>query len=432
MKTYKLFTLSVLSLCIITLSNIAVLAQDTTAISIENEFQDFENKKLTLPDFTTKEYNFLNLGVDEDYMKMERFRTRDQILTFIPPFFQPAFVGDGYVLPPNTWRISIHSQTLEVNSNDFFKDGQTDRVHENHNINRTQTDFDLFYGLDYDMTLRINVPLWSTKSAGSIHPAGVAPINLFVEGNNTKLGDISIFLKKKFFDQGNSWLNFAGVIGVIIPTGSDNEKFDDKLIMTSPSDPNGTIAFNGMPFPRFSDDGNLPTTLQPGIGKVGLIFGLMGTKQFERSALHFGSLININDIGKGENDIHTGNEIFYFASYVHPILSDKLSVELAFNGKWKGDDFYPGTFLHPMTSDPSGFGMPIMEIDPVSGMMTPKMFNTPRPSFSGGWIGFISPSLIFNPYSQIRFELSAMIRVISPELGPAPNHMLRAGIVTTF
>ncbi|RMF68546.1 MAG: hypothetical protein D6743_03205 [Calditrichaeota bacterium] len=411
----------------------SALAQEKDKVKeLEEEFSEFENQKPSLPDFTSEEYKFLDFGVKQDYMKMERFRTRNQILTFIPPLYQPAFVGHGYVLPPNTWRAAMHVQSIDVNSSDFFKHGEVDPVHQNHSVERLKYDLDFFYGLDHDMTLRVNVPIWATRSTGAVHPAGVAPLNLYVEGTTTRLGDISVFLKKKFFDQGNRWFNFAGVFGVILPTGSNDEKFDDRLIMTSPANPNGVVAFGGGPFQRFSDDGRLPTVLQPGIGRLGLIFALMGTKQFSRSAFHAGSLVRLNDLGANDDDIKNGNEVFYFASYVLPVGTDKLSLELAFNGKWKGKDHYPGTFMHPMTADPSGFGPPIMEMDPNTGQMKVKMFNTPRPPFSGGWVGFLTPSVILNPYSQLRFEFSTLIRVIKPDLGPAPKLMLRGGITTTF
>lgn len=415
------------------LSVAPVQAQDTEDVDdLEKEFAEFENQKPALPDFTGDEYDFLEYGVDQDYMKMERYRTKNQILTFIPPLYQPAFVGHGYVLPPNTWRAALHAHSLRVKASDFFKHGDQDLVHQDHSIERLKYDFDFFYGLDYDMTVRVNVPIWSTRSLGSVHPAGVAPINLHVEGNSTKIGDVSVFLKRKFFDQGNRWLNLAGVVGAILPTGSDSEKFDDRLILTNPANPNGVVAFNGGPFQRFSDDGNLPTTLQPGIGRFGGILGLMGTKQLGRSAFHFGTLARFNDLTAGDNDIEYGNEVFYFASYVKPVGSDRVSVELAFNGKWKGDDKYPGIFTHPMTADPSGFGAPIMTVNPETGEMAVQMFTTPRPAFSGGWIGFLSPSVVLNPYSQLRLEFSTMIRVIKPDLGPAPKLMFRGGITTTF
>ena len=432
MKT--IITKLVMFMCLIIatlISSTALFAQEPVE-DLEKEFEQFNTEKKSLPDFGNKKYDFLNLGVDKDYMKTERFRTKDQILTFIPPFYQPAFVGHGYVLPPNTWRTALHIQSIKVNPDDFFKNDKVDRVHENHTIERVKYDFDIFYGLDHDMTLRVNVPIWSTRSLGSVHPAGVAPINLFVEGNSTDIGDVSVFLKRKFFDQGNAGFNLAGVVGVILPTGSDHEKFDDRLIMTNPANPEGMVAFGGGPFQRFSDDGNLPTTLQPGIGRLGGIFALMASKQFERSALHVGSKVNLNDLGADSEDIEYGNEVFYFASYVKPLGTDKVSLELAFNGKWKGDDRYPGTFTHPMTDDPSGIGAPIIEVNPDNGEMAVKMFTTPRPSFSGGWVAFISPSIIFNPYSQLRFELSGMFRVIEPDLGPAPQFMLRGGITATF
>jgi hypothetical protein len=55
-----------------------------------------------------------------------------------------------------------------------------------------------------------------------------------------------------------------------------------------------------------------------------------------------------------------------------------------------------------------------------------------RPSFSGGFTGMVAPSLIFSPDPQIRLTLSALIRVIEPDLGPAPPWVIRVGIDVTF
>ena len=46
------------------------------------------------------EDRFLNLGVDEDFTKLERGMIKDQVKNFIPPLLVPAVTGHAYVLPP--------------------------------------------------------------------------------------------------------------------------------------------------------------------------------------------------------------------------------------------------------------------------------------------------------------------------------------------
>ncbi|MFQ5702103.1 MAG: hypothetical protein ACE5HU_09685, partial [Acidobacteriota bacterium] len=340
----------------------------------------------------------------------------DQILTFIPPLYQPAFVGHGYVLPPNTWRVSASSTFFDIDHNDFFKNGDTDPAHENHQIHRSRVDFDLFYGLDRDFTIRVNVPYFNTQSTGSVHPAGVMNMDLFVEGTSSEVGDISLFLKKKFWDQANRGFNFAGVIGVKLPTGRDDEEFDQPMVIRDPMGNLG-VAFGGGPFPRFADDGRLPSGTQPGTGAIGYIAGLFGTRQFvrPRAAVHAGVVARILDDAGG---VDPGDELRFFASFVKPVFKDYLSVELAVNGMDKDDDSYEGTFMHPVP-------------DPVTGQFM-GFAVTPRPSFRGGTVVFVSPSIIYSPNPWTRFTLSGMFRTNDPDLGPWPDSQLRLNATVTF
>ncbi len=55
-----------------------------------------------------------------------------------------------------------------------------------------------------------------------------------------------------------------------------------------------------------------------------------------------------------------------------------------------------------------------------------------RPDFSGGFTGFLAPSIIFSPDPQIRLSLTGLFRVVEPDLGPAPDWVLRVGMDVIF
>lgn len=362
-----------------------------------------------------KEDEFLSLGVGGSYQKLERFNTVSQINSFIPPLYQPIFVGHGYVLPPGAMRVGANWSIFDVESGDFLKAGEPDFVHENHKVDRTRVDFDFFYGLEHNMTLRVNVPFWTTRSVGSVHPAGVRNMDLFVEGNNQKFGDVSVLLKKKWWDQANFYFNFATVTGVKLPTGSNDQKFDMPMVVRLPTG-NLAPAFGGGAFPRFADDGRLPLSLQPGTGNFGLVLGFMGTRQFlrSRSALHGGTLMNFF---KGEDGVEPGDEVRFFASYVRPVYKEKVSLDLTFNGMHKGSDRYAGVFTHPVPGPDGNF----------AGVAT-----TPRPAFQGGTVLFFSPGFIWSPDPQVRLVATASLRVNQPELGPWPGFIFQMGVTYTF
>lgn len=373
------------------------------------DFMEFEEeqgeKKVDLDD---PKYEFLKLGVDEDYMKFERLRLKDQIFTFIPPLYQPAWLGHAYVLPQGAWRVSTSMSFLQIGGDDFFKNGKHNFVHENHRVRVRTVDLDLFYGLTNELTLRVNIPYKFTVSKGSVHPNGNRFLNFFVEGDANEIGDVSVFLKKKWLDQANHGVNFATAIGIKFPTGRNDKKFDFPVgLFNRNTGALGLVAGTGI-FPRFSDSGRMPIGLQPGTGGWGLHMGAFVTRQFTRfpSALHFGTLTTLFE---GADGVRPGHQVKFFATYVKPVYQDKLSLELGINGMWKKKDEYSGRFTPP-------------------GAIRPVR----RPSFQGGTVLFASPSIIFNPTSQIRFHFSASYRLNEPELGPWPDVIYQLGTTVTF
>lgn len=358
---------------------------------------------------------FLTLGVDENFQAVERSNTVAQINSFIPPLYQPAFVGHGYVLPPGALRIAAGPAFFDVDSTDFFKGGHEDFVHEHHTVDRIGFNINLFLGLPRNMTLFVNVPYWTSTSKGSVHPAGVKVMDLFVEGNSQSIGDVQVILKKKWVDQGNFLFNLATVTGIKLPTGSNDEPFDAPMTVRNPMGVLGP-AFGGGAFPRFADDGRLPLSLQPGTGGIGYIFGVMGTRQFNsfRGALHVGTLVRILQAADGADP---GDEVRFFASFVKPIAKEQLSLDLTVNGMRKGNDSYEGTFTHPRPNADGGFG----------GIVT-----TPRPAFQGGTVLFFSPSLIWSPDPQVRFTGTYSLRLNEPDLGPWAGNIVRFGVSYTF
>ena len=360
------------------------------------------------PEETIPESPYLELGVDEDFSRYERLRLKDQILTFIPPLYQPAFLGHAYVLPPRTFRVTTSMTFAEIGSSDFFKGGSKDFTHENHRVRNRTANLDIFYGLDHNLTLRLNIPYVFNSSEGSVHPNGVPILDAFIEGNTRDLGDISVFLKKKWLDQGNHPVGFATVVGIQFPTGSNDKKFDFPVsLKNNMTGTFGPIGGTGI-FNRFSDDGRLPAPLQPGTGGFGAHLGAFVTRQFSGfpSALHVGTLATFLE---GDDGVDPGDRVKFFATYVKPVYKDHLSLELGVNGMWKDDDEYSGLFSPP-----------------------PAMVPVPRPPFQGGTVVFASPSIIFNPTPQIRFHLSGSFRLNDPDRGPWPSQIIRLGSTVTF
>lgn len=435
---------------------------------------------------TTQYNDYLKLGTKqgfagEDWTGFERSQIKYQIKQLIPPNLQPAFTGDAYTLPPHAFRFAVSDRRTRIGGSDFFdKNGVdpidlTDRV-----VRRSFNDVDLLYGFDlnqrflHSFTLRINIPIVNSQVGGTASPLGLRPgMQVLADGDVQDLGDIGIFLKKKIQDQGNIPVGIAVMGGILLPTGTNSAKFANagksQVIMPDMSamiaaqrammglpprnfstDPltakdfplNMPVPMSMLggpvqvPFPlssdnvfnRFSDDGRLPAMLQPGTGGISYMAGLFFTRQFlpgdwgvldpifGRSAVHIGATHNFVFEHDG---IDPGDTTNFFASFVQPLFRDYLSIDTTFLGKRQETDHYAGKIIHPFPTMLNGAPAVVFrEID--------------RPSFAGGISGYIAPSLIFSPDPQIRFTLSGLFRVKTPELGPAPSFISRIAAELTF
>lgn len=106
----------------------------------------------------------------------------------------------------------------------------------------------------------------------------------------------------------------------------------------------------------------------------------------------------------------------FFGSFVKPIYRDYLALDVTSVNFYQKADHYPGKIPEPE-----------IVTDPVTGERIFEFALVDRPSFSKGLFGLISPSLIFSPDPQIRLVASGLIRVIEPDLGPAPRFVFRVG-----
>lgn len=184
--------------------------------------------------------------------------------------------------------------------------------------------------------------------------------------------------------------------------------------------------FNGGVFGRFHSDGRIPTVLQPGTGEVSLFMGLFVTRvnqDYEflgRSAYHAGVTYTITSPSDG---IDPGDKMVLFGSIVKPIVSDKLSFDATFVAFHQQADRYSGRIPGPNPTDAAG--------NPVADWATATHLTfrvEDRGSFSSGWSGYLAPSAIFSPDPSFRLTTSPLIRVISPELGPAPAFIFRSAV----
>nr|MBI2902050.1 hypothetical protein [Candidatus Methylomirabilis oxyfera] len=358
-------------------------------------------------------------------------------------------------------------------------------VFGNFNVDRTFLDFDLLYGFDlgvkylHSFTLRVNIPVLHSDLNGFVHPNGIGPIDVVNEGSTFDIGDVSVFLKKKIIDQAVFPVGVAMVAGLSFPSGSNSEKFTNsgrvqvrmpdmsglfppgRNFLTNPITSKdlplnmpiplsllgpgiATIPYpasSNNVFNRFSDDGRLPAIIQPGLGDVSASIGLFVTRQFlpgdflvdfeeslpqavrdlgrwpGRSAFHIGAL---HQFVQEKDGIDPGDVTTFFASYVKPVYKDYVALDLSFVGFRREQDSYRGTVIQPFATTTAA-GEPAVVFREVS-----------RQPFSGGTSGYLAPSLIISPDPQIRFTISPLVRVIEPELGPAPEFIFRAGLEVTF
>ncbi len=373
------------------------------------------------------ENSYLNLGVEESYADVQRYTLQDQIQSFIPPLYEPALTQSAFVLPPGAFRTSVaYRDVATMDENDVSGQMETGGRFNDFELERGFLDFDMFVGLDNNFTVRVNIPVTTSNLSANLSPAFFDPVSVFPTGSSLEIGDVSVFLKKRFFDQGNFPISLAGVGALRLPTGSNEEKFNSRttanIAGTNMLLPLPAANEAGMPVPgtmdgtfrRFSDDGRLPAPLQPGLGVVGGSFGLFATRQFEgntsfgRGAFHTGALYEIRP---GNSGFDPGNNLTYFASLVKPLWRESVSLDLTYLLKDQEDDSYAGKMFIPTGTGPMAVN---------------------RPSFSGGTTQFIGTSLIITPNPQIRFILNGLINVGEPRLGPSPDYVFRVAVQYTF
>lgn len=434
---------------------------------------------------TEADDEFLRLGTPEglggaDWSRYERSRTKDLLRSFIPPLLRPAFVEHAFVLPPNAIAVSVAGRQAHIDGHDFFAKSEVNsQVFRDFEVDRQFLDVDLFYGFDlgvkylHNFTVRLHLPFEVSRTDGFIHPNGFQLVNLHTRGDTADLGDVGLFLKKKFVDQAEWPVQIAGVMGVRFPTGSHARRFGDdgRIVMQRPDptmgagqpgrppldmpmplamlagapqattpfifncpagrlDPScGTLGQPGQ-FWRFADDGRLPTVLQPGTGTFSVMGGLFltrvnpDTSWLGRSAFHAGALYTARFARGG---IDPGDQLVAFASFMKPLLADFLTLDVAYVSFWQEQDHYGGTIYAPTPTDAAG--------EPVAGWSeaTHVTFREEhREPFVEGYTAFVAPGLVISLDPSVRLSVSVLLRVISPKLGPAPKAVFRWGIDVTF
>jgi len=213
------------------------------------------------------------------------------------------------------------------------------------------------------------------------------------------------------------------------PGGVQNFSYNDGNSLTT------DFPFNKGVFGRFAADGRMPSTLQPGVGETSYLLGIFGTRQFGssslvgRSALHLGL---IHRFLPEVDDIDFGDTTTIFASFVKPIYKDYLAMDLSFIGFNHQNDSYAGSIPEPEIHECTAAEVSTLPTCNAEGDEIFQFSLHERSAFSGGFTGFLTPSLIFSPDPQIRASISALIRVIKPDLGPAPKNVLRASLEYTF
>lgn len=379
-----------------------------------------------------RDYQFLKLGQDTDYLAAERHRIVDQIEQAIPPLYEPVRPLHGYVLPPGAWRVKLDAGGAH-NPGNFGRDSDYAKFFDNVVVDTLHADLSVMYGFEAfglkDLMVNLDIPFRMTRHKGTGHPFRIDPMEMTMEGTGAGLGDVALTLKKKWLDQGNAPLTLSSMTGVILPTGKDDEEFNASQTILVNSMPMQAVSgllpgnpaidvFSTQPGERF-----FPRGAQPGQGSWGGRIGLAASHQLERSAVHAGL---VYDFFKKHRGITPGDELRYGVSYVFPPLpSDRLSVDLGVFGRYKGAERFPGLIMHP-ERDPANGG-PVMD---AGGNLV--MFITGRPEFKHGNVMFFSPSLSFIATPSFRLSLVPAIRIVEPKQGPSPAWTLDISMQHTF
>ena len=372
----------------------------------------------------TFEEKFLNLGVDEDFTKLERGLIKEQVKNFIPPLLVPAIGGHAYVLPPGLFNFSTSFKFVNVDEDDWA--GDPDNIHRENQVQRRFLTSSLKYGFDlnkkyfHSFTAVINLTYESSVNRGPVRlpDVGNNAKSVYNTGTSEGLQDLNIMIKKKIWDQGNKPIGWAVAAGVYLPTGNSSMKAGDNGIISVKDETTGTVT--KPTFKRFTDTGELPAGRQLGFGDFSYKIASFWTRQFlpgdmpsflegtkfDRMAVHWGMAYRFNPEHEG---VDPGDTATFFGSMVVPVYKDYLSAQVSTINKWQENDSYDGDFKFPN-----------------------KSAAAPRPDFRGGWLNLIGPSLIYSPDPFVRFTATYLHRVKAPSLGPSPSYVVNLGAAITF
>ena len=372
----------------------------------------------------TFEEKFLNLGVDEDFTKLERGLIKEQVKNFIPPLLVPAIGGHAYVLPPGLFNFSTSFKFVNVDEDDWA--GDPDNIHRENQVQRRFLTSSLKYGFDlnkkyfHSFTAVVNLTYESSVNRGPVRlpDVGNNAKSVYNTGTSEGLQDLNIMIKKKIWDQGNKPIGWAVAAGVYLPTGNSSMKAGDNGIISVKDETTGTVT--KPTFKRFTDTGELPAGRQLGFGDFSYKIASFWTRQFlpgdmpsflegtkfERMAVHWGMAYRFNPEHEG---VDPGDTATFFGSMVVPVYKDYLSAQVSTINKWQENDSYDGDFKFPN-----------------------KSAAAPRPDFRGGWLNLIGPSLIYSPDPLVRFTATYLHRVKAPSLGPSPSYVVNLGVAITF
>ena len=372
----------------------------------------------------TFEEKFLNLGVDEDFTKLERGLIKEQVKNFIPPLLVPAIGGHAYVLPPGLFNFSTSFKFVNVDEDDWA--GDPDNIHRENQVQRRFLTSSLKYGFDlnkkyfHSFTAVINLTYESSVNRGPVRlpDVGNNAKSVYNTGTSEGLQDLNIMIKKKIWDQGNKPIGWAVAAGVYLPTGNSSMKAGDNGIISVKDETTGTVT--KPTFKRFTDTGELPAGRQLGFGDFSYKIASFWTRQFlpgdmpsflegtkfDRMAVHWGMAYRFNPEHEG---VDPGDTATFFGSMVVPVYKDYLSAQVSTINKWQENDSYDGDFKFPNKSTAA-----------------------PRPDFRGGWLNLIGPSLIYSPDPLVRFTATYLHRVKAPSLGPSPSYVVNLGVAITF
>ena len=372
----------------------------------------------------TFEEKFLNLGVDEDFTKLERGLIKEQVKNFIPPLLVPAIGGHAYVLPPGLFNFSTSFKFVNVDEDDWA--GDPDNIHRENQVQRRFLTSSLKYGFDlnkkyfHSFTAVVNLTYESSVNRGPVRlpDVGNNAKSVYNTGTSEGLQDLNIMIKKKIWDQGNKPIGWAVAAGVYLPTGNSSMKAGDNGIISVKDETTGTVT--KPTFKRFTDTGELPAGRQLGFGDFSYKIASFWTRQFlpgdmpsflegtkfDRMAVHWGMAYRFNPEHEG---VDPGDTATFFGSMVVPVYKDYLSAQVSTINKWQENDSYDGDFKFPNKSTAA-----------------------PRPDFRGGWLNLIGPSLIYSPDPLVRFTATDLHRVKAPSLGPSPSYVVNLGVAITF